>query len=466
MRIYESHNLPTWAGETKTMQTVGTMLKEKPHRLSQVVRIQPNLSANMLTDGLMNVVYKQGSKTRFDPISSFKFEWKVQTNQIVKIRFAEDCTDDGAGGTDVVHILAQKYYDKNDTYKLDNGQLCFVRDVPVKLGENRWKYTSVLVGAQATRKIDVRYTTRGKETMYISNYFPELSERGYSKFTLNTELHQNYISRHRHSDSWSSDFGALKDVYMQMGKDQNSEFFKMNSFEKFLLDQFLYTRNNNLLFGVSNYDANGKCTLQERDGRDIPMGDGIITQIARYCDKYAYSVMTIGLLQQILNAVAEKTGNPIGNSVAVVVNQRLWSQINVLLKVEYGFISPANGAALINKDGKFIKIGGTFNAYEFAGNTIMFTVDRTLTKVYDKQGFGICLDMGVSNGDANISLLTLQGRETIYGTLAGLGGLDGKTSGGAIATSVDGSEAHLIGYSGVAVLNPYAALLIRENVVF
>lgn len=464
MRIWESNNLPTWAGDTKTMQTVGTMLKDKPHRLSQVVRIQPNLSANMLTDGMMNVVYKTGSKSRFDPISSFRFEWKVQTNQIIKIRFAEDCTDDGAGGTDVVHIFTQKYYDKNDTYKLDNGQLCFVRDVPVKLGENRWKYVSTLVGAQATRKIDVRYTTRGKETMYISNYFPELSERGYSKFTLNTELHQNYISRHRHSDSWSSDFGALREVYMQMGKDQNSEFFKMTSFEKFLMDQFLYTRNNNLLFGVSNYDVNGKCTLQERDGRDIPMGDGIITQIARYCDKYPYSVMTIGLLQQILNAVAEKTGNPIGNSVAVVVNQRLWNQINVLLKVEYGFVKGAD-STLVNKSGKNIKIGGTFNAYEFAGNTIMFMVDSTLTKVYDKQGFGICLDMGVQNGEANISLLTLQGRETIYGSIAGLGGLDGKTS-GAVTTGVDGSEGHLIGYSGVAVLNPYAALIIRENVMF
>ncbi|WP_216726086.1 hypothetical protein [Hymenobacter siberiensis] len=464
MRIYESHNVPAWAGDTKTMQTVGTMLKEKPHRLSQVVRIRPDLSANMLTDGMMNVVYKQGSKTRFDPISSFKFEWKVQTNNIVKVLFAEDCTDNGEGGTDMVHILKQKYYDKNDTYRLQNGQLVFVRDVPQMLSANRWKHVVVLVGSQSSRKVDTRYTTRGSETMYISNYFPELSERGYSKFTMNTELHQNYISRHRHSESWSSDFGALKDVYMQLGKDQNSEFFKMTSFEKFLMDQFLATRNNNLLFGVSNYDANGKCTLQERDGRDIPMGDGIITQIARYCDKYAYSRMTIQLLQEILFAVAEKTGKPIGNTVGVVVNSRLWQQIGQLLKVEYGFVKGTD-SALVNKNGQNIKIGGTFNAYEFQGNTIIFTVDSTLTKVYDKQGFGICVDMGVTNGDANISLLTLAGRETIYGTVAGLGGLDGKTS-GPVTTGVDGSEGHLIGYSGVAVLNPYAALMIRENVMF
>jgi len=464
MRIYESHNVPAWAGDTKTMQTVGTMLKEKPHRLSQMVRIRPDLSANMLTDGMMNVVYKQGAKTRFDPISSFKFEWKVQTNNIVKVYFTEDCTDDGASGTDITVILEKKYYDKNDTFRLKNGQLLFVRDVPQQLAANRWRHVCVLVGSQITRKIDTRYMTRGSETMYISNYFPELSERGYSKFTLNTELHQNYISRHRHSESWSSDFAALKEVYMQLGKDENSQFFKMSSFEKFLMDQFMATRNNNLLFGVSNYDANGKCTLQERDGRDIPMGDGIITQIARYCDKYAYSVMSISLLREILYAVAEKTGKPIGNTVAVVVNQRLWQQIGILLIGEYGFVKGVD-SALVNKDGKNIKIGGTFNAYEFQGNTVVFTVDSTLSKMYDKQGFGICLDMGVQNGDANISLLTLQGRETVYGTLAGLGGLDGKTS-GPIATSVDGSEGHLIGYSGVAVLNPYAAIMIRENVMF
>ena len=463
MRIYESHNLPTWAGETKSMQTVGTMLKEKPHRLSQMVRIRPDLGANMLTDGLMNVVYKQGSKTRFDPISSFKFEWKVQTNNIVKVLFAEDCTDDGASGTDIVHILREKYYDKNDTYRLKNGQLVFVRDVPQQLGTNRWKHVVVLVGAQASRKVDIRYTTRGSETMYISNYFPELSERGYSKFTLNTELHQNYISRHRVSESWSSDFGALKEQYMQMGKDQNSEFFKMTNWEKYLMDQFMAARNNNLLFGVSNYDQNGKCTLQERDGRDIPMGDGIITQIARYCDKYAYSSMSIALLREIMFAVALKTGKPTDNTIAVVVNARLWNQVGILLTQEYGFIKGVD-SALVNKDGKYIKLGGGFDTYTFQGNTVIFKVDSTLSKVYDNQGFGICLDMGVSNGDANVSLLTLAGRETVYGTLAGLGGLDGKTS-GPIASAVDGSESHLIGYSGVAVLNPYAALMIRENVM-
>jgi hypothetical protein len=53
----------------------------------------------------------------------------------------------------------------------------------------------------------------------------------------------------------------------------------------------LMARENHLLFGETN-SANGKCTMQDEKGQDIPIGDGVIKQIERYCEKFAYSVLT------------------------------------------------------------------------------------------------------------------------------------------------------------------------------
>ena len=42
---------------------------------------------------------------------------------------------------------------------------------------------------------------------------------------------------------------------------------------------------------------------------------------------------------------------------------------------------------------KRVKVGATYGAFEFAGNVVIFRVDRALSNEYDKQGFGILLDL-------------------------------------------------------------------------
>ena len=50
----------------------------------------------------------------------------------------------------------------------------------------------------------------------------------------------------------------------------------------------------------------------------------------------------------------------------------------------------------------------------------------------------------------------------ITGTMEGLGGADGKTS-GKISSGITGSEYHIFGTSGIGFFKPYAAHLVREN---
>ena len=43
-------------------------------------------------------------------------------------------------------------------------------------------------------------------------------------------------------------------------------------------------------------------------------------------------------------------------------------------------------------EGKYIKVGATFDAYEWGGNTIVFKVDRTLSREFSDPYF-LCLDL-------------------------------------------------------------------------
>ena len=126
-----------------------------------------------------------------------------------------------------------------------------------------------------------------------------------------------------------------------------------------------------------------------------------------------------------------------------------------------------DGAYLYSKEGSsMVKVGATYNAYEFAGNTITFMVNRALSEEYDDRAYALLLDIGKdgTSGRPNLAMFTLEGSEMISGNINGLGGASGKESGGDIASSIHGSSYHLIGYAGAVLFNPYKSVIIEEAV--
>jgi hypothetical protein len=83
---------------------------------------------------------------------------------------------------------------------------------------------------------------------------------------LNVEKHRNYITTHRVDDSYSAQYAVFENTFISIaeGKDQGNlteKIYKMDKKEKTLLDNFLYVRNNGLLFNKCNVDVNGKPTI-------------------------------------------------------------------------------------------------------------------------------------------------------------------------------------------------------------
>ena len=452
---------------TKTVQNFGRLLGDKPHKLGQVVTLYPHLAISTLTDALKNVFYNPKKDAgSFTPINSMCVEWNIDVNFIKKVKIVGNISGNGVQKNIETIILAEKYYNKHDTFTLENKQQLRVVAPATKLSTKRWAYKVTLVGNDLSKMIDSNYAASGKSTRYRSNYHPELSERGYTRFVSNSETHRNYISRQRSSISWSGDFAMNEETYIQTGKDPKSTaaYYKMNKKERDCMEDFLLSREQNCIFSETNYDVNGKCLDQEDDGRDIPMGDGVIAQIERYCDKFSFSVLTSDILDDVMSSMREKSSMTTGNIYAIVCNERMYDLFGKLMRVDLRFESQSDGAWFYSqkKNGK-VNVGAHFDTYTFQGNTISFMPDRSLSQEYPEHAYGIFLDTGadLDSGRPNVAMFTVEGCEVLEGSLFGIGGADGKTS-GTVSTSVHGSQYHLLGYSGACVFNPYRSFLLEE----
>jgi len=73
-------------------------------------------------------------------------------------------------------------------------------------------------------------------------------------------------------------------------------------------------------------------------------------------------------------------------------------------------------------------------------------VDRALTREYPDKGYGICVDLTAdkTTGMPALAKFSLTGKDFITNKLAGVGGLDGKTS-GEVASNVAGSKMVMMG---------------------
>lgn len=461
-------------GTTKTVQDFGVFLGNHPKKLGIVASLYKDQTAAYLTEGLANIYYL-GSKgaNKFQNINSMLFEWNIETTQIRKIEFAEDLkgTDVGKNGAIFTCVFKDRYYDKGDTFTLRNRrQTIFVKSTPVRKSTGSYAYDCVLVDPTGLQSVDLTQATRGSYTRFRSNYHPELSERGYSKFQSSTEMHRNYLSLHRSGDSYSQAYAVLEDTYIATAagqKDGSTAYYKMNPKEKDALDTFMYARNQNILFGKTNYDINGKCTIQDENGRDVPMGDGIVSQIERYCNKFDYAKdrLTTKVFDDVLAVMRTRCEKPRGNHFTFICNDRMDQQVGIALRDYLGSYAQDGTYFFSKGKGGTVNVGADFLTYNVQGNSITFAVDRSLTHEYPDKAYGIFLDTSadLNTGTPGISMFTLDGSEMLTGTLKGMGGVDGKTSGD-IATTVAGSSFHIMGMSGVAVFNPYKSCIIQEAV--
>lgn len=471
MQIFDSNTVKATMGTTKTYEDFSHFLGAKPHRLGIVARHYQDFTASYLTESLMNIWTNTTKPSKFQSIDAMVFEWEVDVEFIKRVEFAAAPVGDGANGSEIVMAFKERYYEKYDTFRIEESrQMCITLHAPVRKADNYWEVVVQLIDADFSSILDASACQVGMQTRFITNYQPEMSEEGYTKYQSNIERYRNHISLHRNDISFSAQYAALEDVFIGLGQnkgagDQSQTLYKMKKKEMELLENFMSARNNALLFGKSNYDKNGKCTVIEKDtGRPIPMGDGIIAQIERYAAKYAYAKMSSAVLDKVMEVMQQKSKTSQGNKYVFVINEVLWAQIQRTLKGYLKDWQPTNAVFFSQAAGKEVTVGATFTSYIFGGNQITFKVDKALSIEYPNKGYGMCLDLthDLTGGSPAMQMFTLKDGEFITSKFLGVGGLNGTTS-GMTSSKVAASSIIHMGYAGVGVFSPYRSFIIEEN---
>ncbi len=454
-------------GGTRTVTNLGSFLGKRATNLGIVGSMYPNHSATFLIEQARNTYsIDKGKAEAFKPIMDTAVEWELDVHSIKQVTIARSLVgNQGARGAVFSIFLKEGYFHPHDTFALENNQLLFVKRMGEEVAPNVFEYKVELVSSSDATTTDPEFTAQGRTTRYISNFHSEISYKGYTKYTYNTEIHRNYISRHRSSGSWSQEY-KNKEVYFTHPdkKNEKSHWFKCNKVTKDVLDSLMSARENNILSGQTNYDANGKCRTVGDDKQDIPMGDGIIAQLERAADIYAFSTFTLSMMQQIISAMNEKAVNIAGNHYIVKCNSRLYEIFQREMLADHRFNSPNDNTLFYSKDaGKKINIGAEFASYSFAGNTLTFLPNKVLGLMYPDSAYGFFLNISPDGMDRpNLAGFTIKGLDMVTGHIDGLGQQSGNSS-GVISSSVTASEFHAITSSGVAIFNTDQSFIMREN---
>lgn len=461
-------------GDTKTYEDWSKYLGVKPHRLGVVARMYTDNTLNFLTDGLRNVFYKDEKVDQFQLSTSLMFEWNVETNNIKKVEFAEVPTETGENGSEITMAFKENYYQKYDIFRIDKTkQQCQVVSRPVRKNDHYWEVLVRLIDNGYDTILDTDGCQVGDTTTFQSVAMPELSEEGYSKFQSQTERHRNFMTTFRADTSWSSLYAIQENVFMSIADDKDQTksegVYKMLKKEKELLDTFMYAMNTGMLLNKGNIDVNGKATISDPDtGRPIYIGEGFIPQIEAAANKYCYNNKpNLPLFNMIMSDMADKAQNDIGNKFVFVVNRKMWNDINTVLG-EYLANYKTDGTFMYSKSankgmGGYVKVGATFDTYEYAGNQVTFVCDRALTREYPDKGYGLCIDLTAdkTTGAPALAKFSITGKDFMTNKIVGVGGYDGKSS-GEVASNVAGSKLVMMGYAGCAAFTPYRSVIVRE----
>lgn len=260
----------------------------------------------------------------------------------------------------------------------------------------------------------------------------------------------------------------MEDTFIKIGKGEgagNEKIYKLDPMKKNLIENFLYARENMLLMAKGTVDVNGKSTIVDRaTGRPIYVGEGLIPQVERFASKYSANRITINTFQQVISAMVEKAEKPTDNVFTFVINEKAWSIVQRVLG-EYLSNRHTDGAYLWSNqgEGKYIKVGNTFDAYEWGGNTIVFKVDRTLSREFSDPYF-LCLDLttGKTSAQPPVQMFSLKGKDYIFNEVLGVGGRSGGDS-GVVSSPVAGGLMTIHGYAGIAVFNPYRSFILKQR---
>lgn len=471
--------------KTMTIRELSKLFTVAPNAAAKTIRLFPQNSLSMLTEGLGEIYDIKAKSDSFEGINDNGYKWKLRGHQLPKIHFAARSTGGAFSAGSTVGLAVQpfviacesSYYNPRDIIKLEDGSMLYVVSEASFITENVFEYTVKLNTNDPTLTVATDYLVAGKTSGPAGNAYPELSDRGYINAGMAAEEWINYITKVRYDWSWSADAAATKflieDVVQHNGKSVRYNYITDELWVN-ALEQYHFKKEMELIYGKTTVDARGRCWLQDEKGQDIVKGDGVIAQMDRSC-KQTYTRQSITLYEDILSDMALKMPKRTGNTILMTTGMQGYKEFGQVMRTEHrGWIADGNGAYVRTKNGK-IQLGAEYNSFTFQGNQLIVSCNNVFdhpanVSTTDSEGRFLesskmlFIDMSSYNGVRNVHLIAKDGRSFVTGELDGIGGQDGKTS-GKVSALIDGSAKSIVGTLGVVLHNPYSSYMLEKVVI-
>ena len=499
MKRISKDTISKFSNKPRTMESMLEFMRSNPYMISGYIRSKAQYQNTLMNiiEGVGNVYGIEGSKMQ--GIDTYSFSFKVDVSQIPTPMFTRSCTANGSNGEEFQIFLNSQYYSKTDVARLMNGQQLIFLTSGKQESNNEYSYTVRLVTGNPTEVLDNRYTALNSATMYAYNAQPEFSIGAGVKMTTNLEIHDNVMTKIRVEQKYSSDFKATESRYFISDEDfgkaskgsSDYKIYEFNKMEEEVLNQFITSANGFMISGRSTINPNTGRTFLQIENQDLVIGNGLIAQVEEYARRVDYTRgnLSVKHLQAAIDHIVDARGQSVNNHITCICTRSFWKELAKALSTELFIQNPAglwfygkdvtmpkdkmtpstriDKLKLYDKLPNEISVGATFNSYIYQGNTINFIVEDDLTRFKNNEGYAMFMDTGLYEDEKGkpaptLNMFTLQGREMVRYTQAGIGGINGTTS-GPVSTLIDGSTVGILGWRGIAYRIPYSTVIFQEQ---
>ena len=371
----------------------------------------------------------------------------------------------GLNGVEFTVNVNTDFFSKNDNLELvDRRTLLHVLGKS-RVDSNTWAYRVKLVHNRAGAFCDPTLLDPGKEIGFGHTMFPELSEDAGEKHTYD-EWHTEYIGIQRMKHTISGSANASK-VWIEHNGVRLWDYQQNVN----MLERWSMAMEHQMLFGKATVDANDRVYVQDDDGRDLIMGNGIIEQ-GDPSLRFYYKNLTINQIEGVLEELQLQQTSDGMLEVAVCGGQRFYNNMQRLLRD----VLKENPTPLIEKTAEGMEIKTAFSYYTLGNVRLHFMQCKAFDSPFrpiDRDQYGnnnmseraFFVSLGNTiGGKPNIEMLTLGNGENdrrfvqrVVNGMTGNGPLvdgDGTNKMMLASSPVDGKQVHVLSESGVVMRNP------------
>lgn len=485
LSFLQMYDAKDWSGLT-TSNHLGSIFQSKPQKASQLVTAIHDTNFGMNLDSYLSKLGAKSMPTDDD------FTWELigsakKNIPLVEARVAgvaiTAVSQPGINGTQFELVFPEKWFTDEDLIVGHKNEKYPIKIIapPVQEGSN-WVYSVIALKSDNDFFVDPDELAPGKR--FSKDWSPvEMTgskKGGGINFTSPFGMRNSFsMVRMQHTTMGN----MINRPFATVFKNSQGKVFKVwTQYEDYQFEeQFKRAKNRLLMFSTTTRGSDGVYRVKGKSGYEIKQGAGVRQQMEASGTHY-YSTFSIDLFTDILMDLSEGRLPADQRKFVAGTGERGSTQFHKSIEDKTTLYTPNRTEDRFYKAGSQVPhsmgmgYGGQFVEYKAPNNiTIAINVDsiyddRERNKEYHPTSGGTLesyrydiMDVGTTEGEANLQKLYVEGSEDIMGYEPGLRDPFSSSGNRIMANSTDGYTVHRATVCGVMQKDPSRSTSLINN---